>query len=333
MALKWGIASAGKIAHDFVNALGTLSEDEHQVVAVGARDLNRSKEFAQRFGIPKAYGSYVELAKDPNVEVVHIGMYNIHHMEVALLMLEHGKHVLVEKPMGMNGKQVQKIFSYAKQKNLFAMEGIWSRSFPCYEYIRKQIDGGKLGDIVSVQVDFGAEGLKNEERFIKKSLGGGSVLEVGVYPIQFAQFIFRSEPKSIKANGTLNADGIDLDMYAELSYGGNKVAKISATGIASPINTATIIGTKGTMTIPSFWCPTSLIDVDGSEKTWPLPKAKLEFNFTNSAGLRFEADEVRKCIRAGKMESDKVSHNESLIIARIEDEIRKQIGVKYSQDD
>ncbi|KAG4070330.1 hypothetical protein HA402_006472 [Bradysia odoriphaga] len=333
MALKWGIASAGKIAHDFVNALGTLSDDEHRVVAVGARDLNRSKGFAQRFGIPKAYGNYVELAKDPNVEVVHIGMYNIHHMEVALLMLEHGKHVLVEKPMGMNAKQVQKIFSYAKQKNLFAMEGIWSRSFPCYEYIRKQIDSGKLGDIVSVQVDFGAEGLKNEERFINKNLGGGSVLEVGVYPIQFSQFIFRNEPTSIKAHCTLNDEGVDLDMFAELSYGEYKVAKISATGIASPNNTATIIGTKGKMTIPSFWCPTSLIDVDGSEKIWPLPKAKLEFNFTNSAGLRFEADEVRKCIRGGKTESEKVSQNASLAIARTEDEIRKQIGVKYSQDD
>lgn len=165
MALKWGIASAGRIAHDFVNALGTLSKDEHQVVAVGSRDLNRSKEFAQRFGIPKAYGSYLELAKDPNVEVVHIGTYDIHHVEVALLMLEHGKHVLVEKPMGMNEKQVQKVVSLARQKKLFAMEGIWSRTFPCYEYIRKQIDSGKLGDIVSVQVDFGAEGLKNDERF------------------------------------------------------------------------------------------------------------------------------------------------------------------------
>lgn len=166
MVLKWGIASAGHIAHDFVNALGTLSKDEHQVVAVGARDLNRAKEFAQRFHIPKAYGSYLELAKDPNVEVVHIGTYDIHHMEVALLMLENGKHILVEKPMGMNEKEVQKIIAYAKQKKLFAMEGIWSRSFTCYEYIRKQIDSGKLGDIVSVQVTFGAEGLKNEERFL-----------------------------------------------------------------------------------------------------------------------------------------------------------------------
>lgn len=165
MALKWGIASAGRIAHDFVNAVGTLSQNEHQVVAVGARDLSRAQEFANRFGIPKAHGSYLELAKDPNVEAVHIGTYDIDHMEIALLMLEHGKHVLVEKPMGMNEKQVRKITTLAKQKNLFAMEGIWSRMFPCYEYICKQIDSGKLGDIVSVQVDFGAEGLKNDPRF------------------------------------------------------------------------------------------------------------------------------------------------------------------------
>lgn len=185
-------------------------------------------------------------------------------------------------------------------------------------------------------------------------MGGGSVLELGVYPIQFCQFIFQQEPKSIKAIGTLNSDGIDLEMKAELNYGGNKVGKISSSGLVSPDPTAKIVGTKGTMMVnayskvnnffyfmkvclflkvPSFWCPTSVIDVDGTEKHWPLPNAKFEFNFNNSAGLRYEADEVRKCVRAGKKESDKLSQNESIMIARIEDEIRRQIGVQYPQDD
>lgn len=167
MALKWGVASAGLIANDFINALGTQSKNNHQVVAVAAsRGVSRAQELADRFGVPKAYGSYLELAKDPEVEVVHLGMLDKQHFEVALMMLEHGKHVLVEKPMCMNEKQVRILTSYAKQKNLFAMEGIWSRMFPCYEYIRKQIESGKLGEIKSVEIEFGNGDMSKAQRFM-----------------------------------------------------------------------------------------------------------------------------------------------------------------------
>lgn len=155
MSLKWGIASAGLIAHDFANALGTLSEEDHQIVAVAARDLIRAKDFAQRFEIPNAYDSYLKLAQDPNVEIVYIGVLIPQHYEVSVLMLDHGKHVLLEKPMCSNGKQVRKLVAHAKQKNLFLMEAIWSRFFPSYQYIRKQIAVGKLGEIISVDASFG----------------------------------------------------------------------------------------------------------------------------------------------------------------------------------
>lgn len=155
MALRWGIASAGKISFDFVNALGTLSDNDHQVVAVAARDLSRAQEFADKFVIAKAYGTYVELAEDPNVEVVYIGTLNPQHYEVAQLMLEHGKHVLVEKPLCMNEKQAKKLIAYAERKKLFLMEAIWSRFFPSYQYLQKQIRNGMLGDVKSVHVDFG----------------------------------------------------------------------------------------------------------------------------------------------------------------------------------
>lgn len=164
MALKWGIASAGRISHDFVNAVATLNDFEHQVVAVAARDLDRAKEFAERFEIPKAYGSYEELAKDSNVEVVYIGTLNPQHFDVAQLMLENGKHVLVEKPLCMNEKQARKLISYAERKKLFLMEAIWSRSFPSYQYIQKQIKNGMLGEISSVDVEFGFEGLLSVDR-------------------------------------------------------------------------------------------------------------------------------------------------------------------------
>lgn len=164
MALKWGIASAGKISYDFVNAVGTLSKDDHKVIAVAARDLNRSKEFAKLFDIPKAYGSYLELARDAEIEVVYVGTLNPQHYEVALLMLEHGKNVLVEKPLCMNEKQARKLISYAQQKKLFLMEAIWSRFYPSYQYVQKQIKNGNLGEIKSVDIEFGFGGLDSIDR-------------------------------------------------------------------------------------------------------------------------------------------------------------------------
>lgn len=157
MALKWGIVAAGNLSHDFTNAVSTLSKDEHQVVANAARSQSRAEEFAKRFDIPKSYGSYLELAQDPNVEAVHIATIHAEHVKTALLMLEHGKHVLCEVPMGVNEKQVRKLVDYAKEKNLFLVEGLWCRHFPSYRYIRQQILDGALGEIKSVEVTFGLE--------------------------------------------------------------------------------------------------------------------------------------------------------------------------------
>jgi len=302
------------------------------VVAIAARDLNRAQEFADRFGIPKAYASYQELAEDSNIEVVYIGNLIPQHMEVGLLMLEHGKHVLVEKPLTLNEKQSRKLIDCAERKKLFLMEAIWSRFFPSYQYIRKQIENGMLGDIVSVDVEFGFD-LSKVDRLIKKDLGGGSLLDLGVYTIQISQWAFQQAPKSIKATGKLNEDGVDLEIQAEINYGEDRLARIQTSALKELGNTAKIVGTKGEITIPSFWCPISIIDVDGTEKTWPLPEAKYKFNFNNSCGLRYEAEEVRKCIREGKTESELVPHSESLIIAQIEDSIRQQIGFKFPEDD
>lgn len=164
MALKWGIASAGLISYDFANVLTTFSKDEHEVLAVGARDLKRAQKFAKRFEIPKAYGNYIELAKDGNVDAVYIGVLNPQHFEVSMLMLEHGKHVLCEKPLCMNEKQSRQLIEYAKQKNLFLMEAIWSRCFPAYAYVRQRIQEGALGDIVSVDAELGHCGWAEVER-------------------------------------------------------------------------------------------------------------------------------------------------------------------------
>lgn len=164
MALRWGIAGAGSVSHDFASVVETLNPDEHKIVAIGARDFSRADEFAQRFNIANAYGSYLELARDPNVEVIYVGVLNHKHLDVSLLMLEHGKHVLCEKPMCLNEKQAHKLIECAKQKNLFLLEGIWSRFFPSYKYIREQIDNGKLGEIERVDAEYGNQFMGQLDR-------------------------------------------------------------------------------------------------------------------------------------------------------------------------
>jgi len=331
--LRWGIASAGKISNDFCLALSTLSKDDHEVVAVAARSEAGAKEFADSFGIAKHYGGYEKLAADADVDVVYIGAINTAHLDIAIMMLDGGKHVLCEKPLTLNEKQSKKLLEHAKAKKLFCMEAIWSRFFPSYQHLKGRLDNNELGDIKEVEVEFGFD-LQQVDRLTKKELGGGTVLDLGVYTIQFAQFVFRSEPVSISAKGTLNENGVDVETEVELKYANGGVARFKTSALKELTNKAHVRGTKSLMTFHSFWCCTYLTDIDQNMKEWPLPKAKGgKFFFNNSAGLRYQAEETRRCIKEGLTESPTVTHEESLIIARIEDEIRRQIGAKFPEDD
>lgn len=154
-ALKWGIVTAGRISNDFLNGLRTLPSHEHTVVCIGARNLKSAQDFAKLHNIPIAYEGYESIAKNPDVEIAYIGALHPAHYEIGVLMLEHGKHVLSEKPLCMNAKQTKKLTELARSKNLFLMEGIWSRFFPVYQHVKEQIDAGKLGEIREVNVTFG----------------------------------------------------------------------------------------------------------------------------------------------------------------------------------
>jgi len=333
MALRWGISCAGLIANDFVNALQTLNPDDHQIVAVGCHDIKESEKLATKFEIPKAYGSYLELAQDPNVELAYVGTLNPWHYEVSKLMLEHGKHVLCEKPLCMNLKQGEELIALAKEKGVFFMEGLWCRFFPSYQHVRKQIRSGAVGEILSVKAEFGIKDLVKVGRLSKKAMGGGTILDMGVYTIQACQWVLEQEPIAIKAKGSLNEEGVDVEMSADLDYGDNKKVQINTSALNQLSNSVKIVGTKGEITIHQIFCSISVTDVDGKVHEWPLPSAKFDFHYPNSCGLRYEAEEIRKAIRAGKLEHENVPHTDSLGIARIQDELRRQLGVHYEGHD
>ncbi|XP_003226235.1 trans-1,2-dihydrobenzene-1,2-diol dehydrogenase [Anolis carolinensis] len=331
-ATRWGICSAGKIAHDFLVALKTLPPEDHQVVAIASRDLSRAQEYAKIHEIPKAYGSYAELAEDPDVDIVHIGVVNPYHLPTTLLFIEAKKNVLCEKPMGMNAEEVKTMVQAAQQQQVFFMEGYWTRFFPATERIRSLLSQGSVGDVMVFHAEFGSPQL-TIPRCVEKEMGGGGLLDIGGYCIQFASMIFNGEePESITASGFLHDTGVDKTISIILNYSGQRQAALTCTMTAKMPNRASINGTKGMIEIPStFWCPTELF-VSGQSEKFLLPPPSLKMHFTNSTGLRYEAEHVRQCLRKGLKESPVLTHKDSLLISSILDEVRKQVGVSYPQD-
>jgi dihydrodiol dehydrogenase / D-xylose 1-dehydrogenase (NADP) len=328
---RWGILSAGKISHDFCVGVSTLNPQEHQLVAVGARNLESAKSFAKTHNIQNAYGSYEELVKDPNVEVVYIGTINPHHLASAKLALDNGKHVLCEKPLCINVKETKELQAYAKAKNLFLMEAIWSRFFPAYKRLKEELDKGTIGDVFQVIVSFGFE-IAEVDRVKLKELGGGTVLDLGVYCTQFAALVFGERPERIIAGGCLNEEGVDSSTSSTLIFSGGRTATLVTSAKVQLPNEAFAVGTKGIIKLPSpMWCPTTLV-LPNETLEFPLPATDKKMNFGNSQGLSYQCHEVRKCLLNGLTESSVVSHDETLRIAEIMEAIRKQVGVVYPQD-
>ncbi|XP_030380543.1 trans-1,2-dihydrobenzene-1,2-diol dehydrogenase [Scaptodrosophila lebanonensis] len=330
--IRWGIAAAGKISEDFVIALGTLPAEEHKVVAIAARSKDRAAEFAKKHEIPDFYGSYEELAKSTNVDVVYIGVLNPQHYEVSIQMLNNGKHVLCEKPLAMNKNQVEGILAAAKANKRFFMEAVWSRFLPAYQYLRQLIQDSKLGEVKEVEVNFGFP-MPAVERLQKRDLGGGVIYDLGIYTIQVSQWAFQNDRiEKIESSGETNSEGVDDDVRATIKYSSGGVARMRISSKEELNNLAIIKGTKGQVTLVDFWTPNKLIDIDGKEKVWTPPKGKLPTNYKNSEAMRYEAEAVRQSILAGEVENSTVSYEDSLVFSEIEDTIRKQIGVTNKYD-
>lgn len=247
-------------------------------------------------------------------------------------MLEHGKHLLVEKPLTLNYKHTDQLLSLAKEKNLFLMEAIWSRFLPSYQFLRQQLAEKAIGDIVHVNVSFGIP-IAGVERVAKKALGGSTVLDIGVYCIHLILTAMGGQaPKEIKAVGHLNSDGVDESVSAALKYDNGVTAVMSTHSRGELPCTATIVGTEGTITMPKpMWCTDTCI-VNGIEHKFPYPATVTECVYTNSSGLRYQAMEVRRCLLNGLIESPQLTHADSRLIAKIEDDLRHQVGCVFDED-
>ncbi|XP_007239709.3 trans-1,2-dihydrobenzene-1,2-diol dehydrogenase [Astyanax mexicanus] len=332
MATRWGICGAGKISHDFSVALKTLPAREHQITAVAARNLERAQTFAKTHGIPKAYGSYQELADDPNIDIIYLGVLHTEHLKLGLLFLNAGRNVLCEKPFAMNLREVNQLITASRRSNVFLMEAVWSRCFPVYSEVGRLLGEDAVGEVKLVKAYFGSPQL-HVPRSVEKELGGGALLDIGMYCLQLVLMVFKGErPRSVHATGVLLDSGVDESMVVVLKFSGNRLAWCAFSIAVALSNDAIITGTKGSIRVAlPMHCPTTL-EVNGRQTEFPLPEPSLPLHFTNSTGLRYEAEEVRHCLLKGLKESSRMSLADSQLLTEIMDEARKQVGVVFDQD-
>lgn len=322
--INWGILGPGSISKKFATGLKTVPNAT--ICAVGSRDATRADTFASTFGISRAYRSYETLASDPNVDVIYIGTPHSFHKDHTILCLNAGKHVLCEKPFAINTSEATEMIQTARGKGLFLMEAMWSRYLPTINKTRELIGAGKIGDVRLIQADFGFRAKVNPEgRLFNPSLGGGALLDVGIYPLSLTHMILGA-PSSITSSGSIGRTGVDEQTAIILTYDGGEMALLSTAIRTSTPQEATIIGTDGWIKIHRPWwnSDTLTIYADGEELTIPCP--------VDGNGYNYEAEEVGRCIRSGKLESDIMPLDETLSIMEVMDQIRKQIGLRYPAD-
>ena len=323
--LRWGVLSAARIANKFCEGVKALPGST--VVAVGARDKERAEEFARKWDIPKAYGTYQELVTDAEVDAVYVATTHNFHREHTLLALNAGKPVLCEKPFAINAREAEDMVRAARENRLFLMEAMWTRFFPIMYRVRELIRDGAIGDPRIVQADFGFRGDYNpQSRLFNPDLGGGALLDVGVYVVSFASMVL-GEPNRTDGLATLAPNGVDEQAAISLGYENGALASLTTAVRTSTTHEATIMGTEGRIRIhPEFWKPERMtLFRDGRDPE--------EINLpSQGGGFNYEAEEVARCLGEGRLESEVMPLDETLSIMRTLDALRQKWGIRYPME-
>jgi predicted dehydrogenase len=320
--IRWGIAGTGVIAAAFAEDLRLL--DDAELVAVGSRSQQAADRFADTHGAARRHVGYDALAADSEVDAIYVAVPHTGHEAVTLTALAAGKAVLCEKPFAINAAQAERMIAAARAAGAFLMEAMWVRFLPHQVGLRELISAGRIGEIRSLIVDRG-EVLSSDpaHRVLDPALGGGALLDLGIYPVSFAS-MFLGTPDRVAAFATQAVTGVDAQTSAVFGYGSGAQALVTTALDARTANTASITGTKGRIDIVD-WAdgrlPAKLTMLDGTTQNLEFPR--------EGKGLRFQAAEVGRCLRAGEMESPVMPLDETLSIMRTLDLIREQIGLRY----
>lgn len=324
--IKWGILGTGWIACKLADALKVA--DNCELVAVGSRTMKSAEAFATTYNVRKKYGSYEELVADNEIDVVYVATPHNLHLENTLMTLNHGKHVLCEKPIGVNLREVDEMYRVAREKNLFLMEAMWSRFLPHIIKTKELVQGGVIGEIQMLSATFCVRSENGpEHRHYNIDLCGGTILDIGIYNI-FLSLLLLGKPEKIASMAQLNNQGVDVNCSYTFSYPNQTMSIMYSSFLANPDVVAEIHGTKGSIRLSHLWfCPggVELILKDGTHETFAFD---IKCN-----GYEYEAEEVAKCLLAGQTESKIWSPDDSRLLADTMDKIRQQCGVVYPAHD
>jgi len=321
--INWGIIGLGTIANTFASDLKFV--DDANLKAVASRDLKKAKKFKDKHQVQIAYGNYVDLAKDLSVDIVYIATPHVFHFENAKLCLEHGKAVLCEKPMGMNADETAELCAIAKKNNTLLMEGLWTVFLPNFQRLQEIVRSKKLGKIKTIHADFCFKAPDDpKHRLINKSLGGGSILDIGIYTV-FIALEFLGIPQKVEALADINTSGIDLSCDTTFIYN-NAVAKLkSSLKEDTPIEVNIEFEKGHTVLGPNFFSPSDL-------RVKTVSDEKIYYKHSIGSGYQIEALHFQDLFKQKQLESPIWPHEKSIQLASYLDVILKKIGVSYELD-
>lgn len=320
---RWGIIGTGNIANQFATCLQVC--DNAVLHAVGSRSQESADAFGAKFGVPHCHASYEGLVNDPEVDIVYVSTPHSMHKDNSIACLRAGKPVLSEKPFTLNVAESQAVIAVARDTGLFLMEGMWTRFFPAIKQVEAWLDEGAIGKVRMVRCDFGfwmEYGERN--RLWDPALGGGSLLDVGIYPITLASIAFNDAPETIQGAACISEQGIDEQAAFVLGYSGGRLATLSSAVRAQSDWNAYIYGEDGMIRIhENFWRPdtATLIPREGEPTTFTQP--------LESIGFEHEIREVMRCLDAGLTECPAMPHHRTLEVMGTMDTLRKQWGLTY----
>jgi len=320
--LRWGILATGGIAHAFTHDLRTAGRD---VTAVGSRRPDASQAFADEFGIAHAHASYEALVEDDDVDIVYIATPHSRHFEDAALALQAGKHVLIEKPVTLDADEATALRDIAADAGLLAMEAMWTRYLPHMVRIREIVAAGTLGEVRTVFADHTQRiSADPAHRLNALALGGGALLDLGIYPVSFIWDILGA-PTTIRALGRLADTGADSEVAAAMVHAGGALSSFVTSSRGAGPNTASVVGSEARIDIDRVWyTPTSFRVVTPDGEVVEEFRSEVE-----GRGMQFQALYAEELIAAGRTDSELLPFAESVAIMAALDEIRAQVGVVY----
>ncbi|WP_103865619.1 Gfo/Idh/MocA family protein [Aquimarina sp. I32.4] len=319
--INWGIIGCGNIAHQFAKDLASIPNA--RLYGVASRSIKKAEDFGNKYHSTKSYGSYEAISKDPNIDIIYIATPHVFHYQNTLLCLTNKKAVLCEKPFAMDAPQVKEMIAIAKNNNVFLMEALWTYFLPHYKYALNIISSNQLGRVKALKADFGYNSsFDPKSRVYNKELGGGSLLDIGIYPL-FTALTILGYPEKINATATIGKTGVDEDCTVQLLYKNGTTASLYSTITEKTDTEAVIELEKGTIILNSqFHKPSSVtIEKDGELKVVNFP--------VHTNGYNYEAIHAQEMLLQNRIESTIMSFEKSIQLINLLDAVRKQIGLYY----